>query len=143
MSDHHSEQCGCCAGRRAEVPRALHNAPAQPAIAYRIGRHGSFKETMLSRLSAADMPALASLFTREDGDFTIAMTDAAATLLDVLAFYEERIANEHYLRTAAEPRSLRELARLTGYQPAPGVAANVDLAFMLDEAPGAPELAAA
>lgn len=138
----HPDSCGCCAGRDVEIPYRLYNLPAQPAIAYRIGRHGSFKESLLARLSAADRPALKALRTREDGDFSVALCDAAATLLDVMTFYQERIANEHYLRTATEAGSIRELARLIGYRPAPGVAANVELAFTLDEAPGAPELAA-
>src|SRR5574340_245875 len=137
-----SSWCDCCAGRSVDVPYRIRNAPAQPAIAYRIGRHGAFKQSLLARLSAAEFPALAHLLTREDGDFGIALCDATATLLEVLTFYQERIANEHYLRTATEAVSVRELARLIGYRPAPGVAANVDLAFALDEAPGAPELAA-
>jgi hypothetical protein len=50
----------------------------------------------------------------------------------VLSFYQERIANEGYLRTATERRSLFELARLVGYRPRPGVAASVFLAYTID-----------
>lgn len=136
------DSCSCCASPEAQVSYRLYNPPAQPAIVYRIGRHGSFKQRLLTRLSAADVPALKGLRTREDADFSVALCDATAALLDVLTFYQERIVNEHYLRTATEPGSIRELARLIGYRPAPGVAASVELAFTLDEAPGAPELAA-
>ena len=59
-------------------------------------------------------------------------------MLDVLAFYQERLANESFLRTATERRSILELARLIGYQPSPGVAASTWLAFTLQEAPGLP-----
>lgn len=52
---------------------------------------------------------------------------------DVLTFYQERIANEGYLRTATERRSVLELARLVGYQPRPGVASSVYLAYTLDD----------
>ncbi|MCT0200390.1 putative baseplate assembly protein, partial [Synechococcus sp. CS-1325] len=83
------------------------------------------------------------LTTRDDGDFTIALCDALATGLDVLTFYQERIANEDWLRTASERRSILELAGLIGYQLAPGVAASTWLAFTLQEAPGNPALAAA
>ena len=38
--------------------------------------------------------------TRESGDFSIAITDALACSLEVLGFYTERYAQEHYLRTA-------------------------------------------
>jgi hypothetical protein len=58
--------------------------------------------------------------------------DAWATVADVLTFYQERIANEGYLRTATERRSIVELARLVGYKPRPGVAASVFLAYNID-----------
>ena len=54
--------------------------------------------------------------TREDDDFSIALLDAWATVADVLMFYQERVANESYMRTATERFSLIELARLIGYQ---------------------------
>ena len=88
---------------------------------------------MLARLSAADVPALRDLTTRSGGDFTIALLDAWAAVADVLTFYQERIANEAYLRTATERRSLVELANLIGYVPRPGVAASAYLAFTLDD----------
>src|SRR5260370_1259301 len=53
----------------------------------------------------------------------------------VLHFYQERIASEAYLRTATERRSVLELARLIGYQLAPGVAAATAFAFTLQDAP--------
>ena len=59
---------------------------------------------------------------RDDDDFSIALLDAWATVADVLTFYQERIANEAYLRTATERLSVLELARLIGYQLRPGVA---------------------
>ncbi len=57
---------------------------------------------------------------------------------DVLTFYQERIANEGYLRTATERLSVRLLARAIGYQLKPGVAATAYLQFTVDTAPGAP-----
>ena len=125
-----------------ETPARIDNPPGQSAIAYRVGAHGQFKESLLARLSSAELPALAGLGARDDGDFTIALCDALATTLDVLAFYQERIANENYLRTATERRSILELARLIGYELAPGVAASTFLAFTLQEVPGSPALAA-
>jgi hypothetical protein len=134
--------CGCCAGTEIDTPAAKFNRPGLPAIAYRVGRHPDFKGTLLARLSSTDFPALAALTARGDDDYTIALCDAFATMADVLTFYQERIANESYLRTATERRSVLELARLIGYQLAPGVAAGTALAFTLDEALGAPALAA-
>jgi hypothetical protein len=91
---------------------------------------------MLARLSSSDYPALAALKTRDDDDFTVALVDATALVLDVLAFYQERLANESYLRTAGQSRSLTELSRLIGYQPSPGVSASTYVAFTLRTAPG-------
>lgn len=133
-----TDDCGCCAGLDAETPKPLYNRPALPAISYRVGNHGDFKESMLARLSSTDYPALANLTARDDTDFGIALCDAAAVMLDVLSFYQERIANENFLRTALERRSILELAQLIGYELAPGVAASTHLAFTLQEAPGLP-----
>lgn len=142
MSDPALNTCGCCAGLDAETPLRIDNPPGLNAVAYRVGVHARFKESLLARLSSAGLPALANLTTREDGDFTIALCDALATTLDVLAFYQERIANENFLRTATERRSILELARLIGYELAPGVAASTWLAFGLQEVPGSPALVA-
>ncbi|MBO7942329.1 hypothetical protein JTP77_041480, partial [Streptomyces sp. S9] len=51
----------------------------------------------------------------------------------MLTFYQERIANEGYVRTATERRSLVEMARLVGYAPRPGVSASVFLSYTVDD----------
>jgi hypothetical protein len=61
------------------------------------------------------------------------LLDAWATVADVLTFYQERIANEGFIGTATERRSILELARLVGYKLRPGVASSVFLAYTLDE----------
>jgi hypothetical protein len=116
------------------TPLPHDNRPGLDALRYRIGAHGDFVETMLARLSSRDkrFQALNGLRTRDLDDPTIALIDAYASVLDVLTFYQERIANEGYLRTATERRSLEELAKLAGYGLRPGVAASTCLAFTLD-----------
>jgi hypothetical protein len=131
--------CGCCEGVAAETPQPVTNRPALSAIAYRVGTYAEFKESLLAALSNPENLALAPLRTRENSDFTIALLDAWAVTLDILTFYNERIANEAYLRTAVGQRSVFELARLVGYRPSPGVAASAFIAFMLNDAPGSPE----
>jgi hypothetical protein len=74
-------------------------------------------------------------------DPSIALLDASAVMADVLTFYQERIANEGFLRTATERRSILELARAIGYELNPGVAASVYLAFTIEDAMGAPGVA--
>src|SRR5580658_5960160 len=128
--------CGCCAGTSVLTPQPRSNAPGLSSVSYRVGAWASFKESMLARLSSSDYPALSALKTRGDDDFTIAFLDATAVMLDILTFYQERLANESYLRTAGQLRSLTELSRLIGYRPAPGVSASTYAAFSLRAAPG-------
>jgi len=113
------------------------NRAGLSTISYRVGTHGPFKESMLAALST--LPSLRHLTTRRDEDLGIALLDSWALVLDVLTFYQERIANEGFLRTAEERRSLLELARTIGYELRPGVAASTHLAFTLDGNPGSPE----
>lgn len=125
--------CGCCEGVEILTPQPTANRPGLSALYYRVGTHATFLETMEARLSSRDFPSLRALKTRAENDPSIALLDGAATMLDVLTFYQERIVNEGYLRTAYERRSILELARLVGYRLRPGVAASVYLAYTLDD----------
>jgi hypothetical protein len=136
--------CGCC---EPEAPEPeVFNRPGLPAIQYRIATHPTFLRRMLGRLpieQLADRPPgqdrpMAALTTRAADDPSIALLDAWAAIADVLTFYQERIANESYLRTATERRSILELARAIGYELNPGVAASTYLVFEVESAPGAP-----
>jgi hypothetical protein len=118
------ETCGCCTGTEIVVPVSETNPPGRSALVYRVGTHATFLETMLARLGT-----LPQLTTRDPADPSIALLDAWAVIADVLTFYQERIANEGYLPTALERRSVLELAALIGYRLRPGVAASVRLAF--------------
>lgn len=128
--------CGCCSGIHVETPLLVANRPGLSAIAYRAGDWGSFKRSMLAALSGRT--PISALTSRDDDDFSIALLDAFATTADVLTFYQERIANESYLRTAGERASVLQLARLIDYELAPGVASNVWLTFNVDTAEGSP-----
>lgn len=142
MSDPTLDPCGCCEGA---PPLPVHdNRPGQPALQFRLGTHGTFLQRMLDRMASQAVPddpdarPLAGLSTRAPDDPAVALLDAWAITADVLTFYQERIANEGYLRTATERRSVLELARAIGYELAPGVAASAYLAFTVEDAPGAP-----
>lgn len=133
--------CGCCEGVERLTPAVVWNRPGLPSLRYRVGTHGSFLATMEARLSSLVLDdvgttpfprPLDGLRTRDPSDPSIALLDAWASVTDVLTFYQERIANEGYLETATERRSILELARLVGYRLRPGVAASVKLAFTLD-----------
>ncbi len=107
--------CGCCPGTSVQTPQGESNLPGLSAIPYRTGVWASFRESMLARLSSSMYPALAQFKTRDSDDFSIAFLDASAVVLDILTFYQERLANESYLRTAQQLSSLTWLSRLIGY----------------------------
>jgi hypothetical protein len=136
VSDDFLNTGDCCEGLEGRAPDAADPPAGLSALPLRVGTHGRFRASMLAAISGR--PGLAGLTTRADDDPGIALLDGWATVLDVLSFYQERIANESYLRTATERRSILELARSIGYELGPGMAASVFLAFTLDEAPQAP-----
>lgn len=141
-----SARCDCCTGIATMTPASIENRPGLPALRYRVGTHGRFLASMKARLPMIEVIApgkdhqtpesfrpLQALTTRDPADPAIAMLDAWATVADALTFYQERIANEGYLRTATERRSLVELSRLVGYAPRPGVSSSVHLSYTLDD----------
>ncbi|MFD1561246.1 putative baseplate assembly protein [Paraburkholderia silviterrae] len=127
--------CNCCTGVGNETPASVANRPGLPALAYRVGTWAQFRASMVDAMSSTG--GLVTLKTRSDDDFTIALVDAFAVVCDILTFYSERSANEHYLGTATDPVSVQELAKLVGYRLAPGVAASVPLALTLQTPPPA------
>ncbi|HET6555409.1 MAG TPA: putative baseplate assembly protein, partial [Dyella sp.] len=127
----HACACGCGASER--TPLSLYNRPGLGSLAYRVGTYADFFATMQMDLSSSALPALAGLRTRELDDPSMALIDAWAIGADVLSFYQERIANEGYLRTATERCSVLQLGRLVDYRLRPGVAASVYLAYTIDD----------
>jgi predicted phage baseplate assembly protein len=133
--------CGSCEAS-APLP-VIYNRPGLPALSYRLHTHGTAFAAMKASLSRkvdeqSNPNPLQGLTTRAPDDPAIALLDAWATVMDVLTFYQERIANEGFLRTATERGSVLELARAIGYELNPGVAAETFLAFTMESAPGAP-----
>ena len=127
------------------------NPPGLTSIRYRLGNQPELLARLLRRIAQIEVPAEANadgsgelrpgsrvldgLATRELSDPTIALMDAWASVGDVLTFYQQRIANEGYLRTATERLSVLELAREIGYELAPGSSASTYLAFTVENLP--------
>ncbi len=133
-------RCGCCSGISDQTPARVVNRPGLSEIAYRAGTYASFRASMVAGLTRQDHPALAGLRTRDPADFSMALIDAWAVAADVLTFYTERIANESYLCTATERRSVSGLTGLIGYRLGAGVAAQTTVAFTLATSPGSPRV---
>jgi hypothetical protein len=109
---------------KPDIPAGLSALPRQLA---------GFPEYRLAMLR--DIPTytpLAHWRAREGDDLGLMLLEMGAYVLDVLGFYDERIANESYLRTAVLRPSLRKLVGLIGYQARPALAASVVLAAIAD-----------
>src|SRR5260370_42264770 len=109
MNDLNLKKCGCCKGLDVATPAVISNPPGLSAIAYRVGTYLSFKQSMLARLSADDLPALSGptgLRSHSNEDFSTALFDPWGITADELTFYIKRLANEAYVRTASERASL-------------------------------------
>jgi hypothetical protein len=96
------------------------NPPGQSTIAYRADDFGGFRHALLQPL--ADEAALLG-WHPAPGDLALQLLEWWAYVAHVLTFYNERIANESYLRTAELQGNVRALVALTGYQPRPAIAA--------------------
>jgi hypothetical protein len=106
------------------------NPPGLPTITFGPGNHQELYAALRRRIAAT--PGIAALAQRAPADdLAMALIDCWAMVGDVVNFYQERLANESYLRTAVQDRSIVELTTQIGYEVNTGVAAGTPLAFML------------
>ena len=125
-----TDDCGCCTTPSATV---VTNRPGLSAIAYRMGTFATFRKAITDQLSRT--MALHGLTARATDDYALTAIELWSAIADVITFYQERVANEAYLRTATVRDSMLRLVRLIDYQLRPGAAATTQLAFTLE--PGA------
>jgi hypothetical protein len=118
--------------------RVITNPPGRSALDYRLATWPEFLAAMASRLrtasfagGAADgqLSPLDRLSGSPHDNWVFALLQSWAMAGDVLTFYTERIANEGFLRTAQEERSVRELVRLLDEAPQPGIASATAVSF--------------
>ena len=132
-----------------EQKSPLINRPGLPRLSYRRTVYSDLYTRMADRLPGQDISddgktgtqPLSALSVALPDDPALAILDAWAVAGDVLTFYQERIANEGFLRTATERLSILNLSRSIGYELNPGLAATSHLAFHVDDAKGAPGVA--
>jgi hypothetical protein len=110
-------------------PRVPFNPPGRAHITYRHGDFASFRHALLLPLPGERQLTLWRPTAGQD--LALQMVEWWAYLADVLTFYNERIANQAYLRTADLPESLDRLVRLLGYRPRPGIGATGTVAALL------------
>ena len=99
----------------------------QPVIDYVTKDYEGFKQAMLGQI-----PVLLPNWTnRSESDFGVVLIELFAYVADILSYYQDRVANEAFLATATQRRSVGELLRLIGYQIDPGLAASAYIHFDL------------
>ncbi len=109
------------------LPRAVSNPPGLDEIAYRVDTFAGFRQALLHALPGET--ALVG-WAPAPGDLGLQMLEWWAYLGDILTFYNERIANESYLRTVRDPSNLAGLVGLLGFRPRPGIAATGQVAAL-------------
>lgn len=108
---------------------AIENRPSMEVINYRIGRYATFRSAMLD----AARRELPHWSTHEGEDYGIVLIEMWAYLADILAYYQERIANEAFIRTAVLRESIIFLSEFIDYRLDPGVAAKTFIALIADK----------
>ena len=124
-----SDEEKICPCDTIEHPRAIHNLPGLDTIEYRPGDYASFRQALLSGLPGEQ--ALGRWQPSAEGDLALQLLEWWAYLADVLTFYNERIANDSYLRTAQHSASVKRLVGLLGYRPRPALGATGKLSALL------------
>lgn len=128
MSDN-TMQTAICPCDTFVHPQLIFNSPGRNVLAYRSGDYITFRHALL--LSRPDEIELQNWHPSAKGDLALQMVEWWAYLADILTFYNERIANQAYLRTADLPESLQGLIRILGYRPRPGIGARGTLAALM------------
>jgi hypothetical protein len=106
-----------------------------PVIDYTDKDYDSLRQAMLD-LASYRLPEWTD---RSAADVGVLLVDLFAYMGDVISYYQDRIANESYLDTAIERRSIMHMLRLIGYELAgpTAAAAELDLLFTAPS-PGQP-----
>lgn len=120
-----------CDGATIAAPT---NLPQLPHIAYRVGAYAGFCTAALTPLPGEQaLSADGAPVWRTDGagDLAVMIAEWFAYVADILTFYNERIANQDYLRTADLPESVNHLIALLGYRPRPAIGATGVLAALV------------
>jgi hypothetical protein len=106
------------------------NPPGRDHVAYRAGDYTGFRTALLQALP--NETQLVAWKPTAIGDLALQMVEWWAYLGDILTFYNERIANQDYLRTTDLEESAKRLIRLLGYRPRPGIGAMATLAALVN-----------
>ena len=116
MSDN-TTQTAICPCDTFVHPQVIFNSPGRNVLAYRSGDYITFRHALL--LSRPDEIELQNWRPSAKGDLALQMVEWWAYLADILTFYNERIANQAYLRTADLAGKLAEADSYPGLSSTP------------------------
>lgn len=102
-----------------------------PAIDYTNKDFASLRRAMLD-LARYRLPEWTD---QSPADLGMLLVDLFAYMGDVVLYYQDRIANESFLQTATERRSVMHLLRLIGYELTPPVPASTELTLVFKAPP--------
>jgi hypothetical protein len=109
------------------------NGNGHPRIDYTHKDYASLREAMLE-LATEKLPAWTD---HSPNDLGVLLLELFAYMGDIMLYYQDRIANESYLDTAVERRSVVNLLRLLGYELRAPTPASADLWLLFaDDAAG-------
>lgn len=126
--------CGTCSSCTAPPPRP---AVADPLVY----RHGAIKARMLERIASTSFGGerpLAALTTRDGADPAIALIDAVAGSLHILAYSAARLSDDGSILRTQDRDALVNLTRMLGYEPRPALSAATTLSFTVNKLEGGP-----
>lgn len=98
----------------------------KPRIDYTNKDYAALREAMLA-LAEEKLPEWTD---HSPNDLGVVLLELFAHCADIMLYYQDRIANESYLDTATERRSIVNLLRLIGYELRPPTSASADLTLL-------------
>lgn len=96
-------------------------------IDYLARDYNSFRKALIDLIPAK----LPEWTDRSEASFGIVLIELFAYMADILSYYQDRVANEAFLPTAQERRSVINHLRLIGYELAPAAAAAARLSVIV------------
>jgi len=96
-------------------------------IDYLARDYNSFRQALIDLIPAK----LPEWTDRSEADFGIVLIELFSYMADILSYYQDRLANEAFLTTAQERRSVIQHLRLIGYEMAPAAPATAKLSLIV------------
>lgn len=135
MSAQTACSCGTCPACTGNSPRPVVADPIEFS-------HAAIRKRMLDAIATTEIDGtwpLSSLRTRDTSDPAVALIDAFAGSLHILAYNAARLSDDSSILRTQDRDALVRLTRMLGYEPRPAMSATATLAFLVNALDGAPK----